>query len=94
MTAEQQKYLEIVQTVASKLNLPVEVVDRTYKAYWKFIRHTLSSLPLKGGLTEDQYKELRTSINVPSLGKFTCSWEHYLRLQKRLEYVNYLKEKV
>ena len=92
MTPEQFAYEVIITKVAKKHNLPREVVDRTYHAYWKFVRNALSSLPLKEALTEEEFGQLRTSVNIPSLGKFSCDYEHYTRLRKRLEYIKKLKE--
>lgn len=92
MTPEQLRYEAAIKEVSDKLNLPEEVVDKTYKAYWKFVRNTLSSLPLKQELTEEEFKQLRTSVNVPSLGKFACTWEHYFYLRNRLKMIKFLKE--
>ena len=92
MTPEQIAYKATIKKVAEKHNLPYEVVDRTYHAYWKFVRHSLSSLPLKEALTEEEFGQLRTSVNIPSLGKFSCDYECYTRLRKRLECIKKLKE--
>ena len=37
-------------------------------------------------LTEEQFKEYRTSFNIPSLGKFTCSYDRMLNVKKSKEY--------
>lgn len=92
MTPEQIRYNEIISKVASELGIPGEDVDRTYKAYWSFIRHSLTSLMLKTELTEEDFNKLRTSVNVPSLGKFSCTYENYIRIRKRLKYINKLKD--
>ena len=41
------KYNDIIGKVSSELNLPEELVDKTYKAFWLFIRDTIQALPLK-----------------------------------------------
>jgi len=92
MTAQEQTYKEIISKVANNLQLPFEVVDRTYRAYWLFVRTSISQLPLKEGLSEEEFNQLRTSINIPSLGKFSCDYGRYLRVLKRLEYIKHLKE--
>lgn len=94
MTPAQQRYEDAVKRVAIKLGLPTEVVDKTYKAYWKFVRSSITALPLKEGLSEEEFKKLQTSINIPSLGKIACTWDTYVRIQKRLEYVKKLKEQI
>lgn len=91
MTPEQKKYEEIITKVAAKHNIPYQVVDRTYKGFWKFIREHLSSLPMKNEMTEEEFSQLRTSINVPSLGKFSCDYDRYMRMRKRLIYVNKIR---
>ena len=45
-------YSDIIEKVAEELNLPKELVDKTYKAYWTSIRSSISSLPLKDDLDE------------------------------------------
>lgn len=46
-------YLDIIGKVAGELDLPKELVDKTYKAYWASIRSSISSLPLKDDLNEE-----------------------------------------
>lgn len=92
MTSEQSAYKEAITKVAEKHGLPYSVVDRTYKAYWKFVRHSLSSLPMKEDLSEEEFINLRTSVNIPSLGKFFCDFERYTRIKKRLEYIKKIRE--
>ena len=36
------KHSDIVNKVAKELNLSEELVSRTYDAYWKFIRESIS----------------------------------------------------
>lgn len=86
-------YAEIIHKVAEDTNLPVEVVDRTYRSFWLFIRATISELPLKSSFTEEQFSELRTNFNIPSLGKLTCNYGRYKGVKKRFEYIKKLREK-
>ena len=92
MIPEKSRYDAIIEEVALKHGLPVKVVDRTYRAFWVFVRDKVTSLPLKQPLTEEESNNLRTSINIPSLGKFYCDYEQFSRIKKRLEYVKALKE--
>ena len=48
------------------MNLEEEVVDTAYKSFFEFIRETISALPLKEDLTEEQFKELKTNFNIPA----------------------------
>ena len=48
-------YKEIVAKVAEDTGIPVLLVDRTYKAYWRTIREYVSSLPLKEELSPEDF---------------------------------------
>lgn len=80
------KYEEQLTKVASDLSLPLEVVYEAYFSFWKFIRGKMGEIPLKDDLTEDQFNEYRTSFNVPSLGKFNCSYQRMLNVKKVKQY--------
>jgi hypothetical protein len=73
---------EIVAKVALELNLPPKYVWEVYKAYWSFIRHSLSELPLKDISSEEEFNKFQTNINIPSLGKFYLDWK---RLKNKKE---------
>lgn len=86
-------YQEILKKVAIELNLPVEVVKLAYESYWTFVRETITSLPLKKSLNEEDFSKLRTNFNIPSLGKLSCTYERMLGVKKRLEYKKRIREK-
>lgn len=86
-------YSEIIQQVSEELNLPKELVDKTYKAYWTFIRESIEKLPLKEELDSNRFNQLKTSINIPSLGKFNCTYKRYLGLRERFTIINKLRQK-
>ena len=75
-------YEDSIKQVAKDLCLPVKVVDKTYKAFWRFIRDTINELPLKTDLTEEEFNKLRTNFNIPSLGKFTCNINKFITLKE------------
>lgn len=87
------KYSDIISKVSEELNLPREVVDNTYKAYWIFIRDTIEKLPLKTELTQSEYEKLRTNINIPSLGKLNCTYNRYLGIRNRFNIINKIRQK-
>ena len=87
------KYSDIISKVSKELNLPRELVENTYKAYWIFIRDTIEELPLKTGLTQDEYMNLRTNINIPSLGKLHCTYNRYLGIRNRFNIINKIRQK-
>lgn len=81
-------YQEILNRVADKLGLPIEVVKEAYESYWEYIRHTISELPLKDDLSEEEFGELRTNFNIPSIGKLSCTYPRYKAIKDRYKYVN------
>ena len=86
-------YEQIIESVANELQLPVDLVRKTYKAYWQFVRDTIQQLPLKDDISEEEFKKIKTNFNIPSLGKLYCTRDRYLRVKKRFEYINNLREK-
>lgn len=86
-------YQEILKKVAIELNLPVEVVKLAYESHWAFIRETITRLPLKESLSEEDFSKLRTNFNIPSLGKLSCTYERMIGVKKRFEYTKRLREK-
>ena len=86
-------YPDISGKVAEELNLPKEVVDKTYKAFWLFINKSIQSLPLKEDLNEENFSKLKTNFNIPSLGKLTCTYDRMLGVKKRFNFIKQLREK-
>lgn len=85
-------YQDAVDHVANKLGLPREVVKEAYESYWKYIRCTISELPLKDDLSEEEFNKLRTNFNVPSLGKLAVTWDRYKAIKDRYKYVKKLRD--
>ena len=85
-------YQDAITHVANKLELPVEVVKEAYESYWKYIRCTISELPLKDDLSEEEFNKLRTNFNVPSLGKLAVTWDRYKAIKDRYKYVKKLRD--
>ena len=71
---------EIDKEVSKLTGLPEEVVRNTYKAFWLFIKTKIEELPLKQELTEGEFNKLKTSFNLPYLGKLWCDPERQRRL--------------
>lgn len=84
-------YQDAIDHVANKLELPREVVKEAYESYWKYIRCTISELPLKDDLSEEEFNKLRTNFNVPSLGKLSCTYPRYKAIKDRYKYINKIK---
>lgn len=84
---------EIIAKVSTELNLPEDLVRKTYSEYWSYIRNTIEDLPLKNNLTQTDFSELRTNINVPSLGKINCTYERYIGMKKRFNIIKKIRNK-
>lgn len=84
-------YKDIIGKVSGELGLPEDLVDKTYKAYWFWVKQTIQSLPLKEDLDEEAFSKLRTNFNIPSLGKLTCSYKRLQGVKKRYEYIKVFK---
>ena len=87
-------YPDIIGKVSQEMGLPPEVVDTAYKSYWKFIKQTIQSLPLKDDISEEDFTKLRTNFNIPSLGKLTCIFDRMVGVKKRFKYIKRLRENV
>lgn len=86
------KYLNIVETLSEELGIPKEVVDAAYKSFYTFMRETITSLPLKEDLTEEEFNQLKTNFNLPALGKLHCTYERYLGMKEQQKYIKKLRE--
>lgn len=80
------RYQELLEQVSNELKIPIEVVKEAYLSYWKFVKSKIAELPLDEELSEDQFKELRTNFNVPSIGKLTCTYDRFLRVRQKQQY--------
>ena len=54
---------QTIDRLSRELNLPADVVVKSYKAYWLFIRQTIEELPLKEDMNEETFSRLRTNFN-------------------------------
>lgn len=87
-------YKEIFEKVSEELSLPKDIVVKTYKSYWSYIRDTIEPLPLKEDLNENDFSHIKTSFNIPSLGKLHCTYNRYLNMKKRFNYIKLYRENV
>ena len=87
------KYSDIINKVSEELNLPRELVENAYKAYWNFIRVTIEELPLKTELSQESYGNLRTNTKITSLGKLKCTYNRYIGIRNRFNIINKIRQK-
>lgn len=86
-------YQDSITQVSKELGLPYEVVDETYKSYWRFIRDTIQDLPLKEDFTEEEFSKLQTNFNIPSLGKLSATYDRVKRVKDRYKHIKEIREK-
>ena len=87
------KFKDIINKVSEELDLPKDLIENTYKAYWNFIKDTIEELPLKTELTQKEYNKLKTNINIPSLGKLHCTYNRYIGIRNRFNIINKIRQK-
>lgn len=78
-------YDEIITMVAADTGLSERLVDKTYRAYWKAIRHYIAALPMKEDLTDEEFEKLQPNINIPSIGKLHVTLDRYQRVKRHHE---------
>lgn len=84
---------DIIKKVSEELNIPKEVVEKAYRAYWFSIRNAIESLPLNEDIKEEDFKKLKVSFNIPSLGKLYCSYDKIVRAHEIYKRLNRSKIK-
>lgn len=87
------KLNNVYKQAALELGLNESDVKEAYNLYWEYFRHSIESLPLKDNLSEEDFNTLKTSFNVPSLGKFYCTYDRYLRMKNKLKKSRNVKDK-
>lgn len=85
-------YDEIVEEVSKKLGLSKELVNKTYKAYWKSVKEHITTLPLKKDLSDKEFMELQPNVNIPSIGKLYVTIDRYKAMKKSFKNNIKLKE--
>ncbi|MBQ9391973.1 MAG: hypothetical protein IJU02_07260 [Lachnospiraceae bacterium] len=68
---------EDYKRLAFQLGLPVDVIKKVYKSYWLFIKETINKLPFKEDLSREDFVKLKTSFNLPHLGKLYCNYDRW-----------------
>lgn len=84
-------YKEIIKRVSAETGLSETLIDRTYKSYWKVIREHITSLPLKKDLTDEEFLKLKTSVNIPSIGKLSVTLDKYKKMKALFKKLNAIK---
>ena len=80
-----------ISGASHKLGLPSEIVGKVYRAYWLALKQVVQALPLKEDLTDEDFSKLRTSFNIPSLGKLYSSYDRVQGVKRRFKYLQQIK---
>ena len=87
------KLEDAIKQVAKEMNLPVDVCKKAYMSAWKFILTKIQGFQLSDELPIEEFRQLRTNFNMPSLGKFYLTEETFQKKLKRFQILKELKEK-
>lgn len=79
----------IYEKASEELGIPVETIKLVYSFFWRFIRTTIEEQALKDA-DENTFQEMRTSFNIPSIGKLCCTPGRFKALKENYR----LKQKI
>lgn len=85
-------YQEIINKVSGDMEISPDIVDKAYKAFWKYIRDTIQDMPLKDDISEEEFIMLKPNFNIPSLGKLTCTYKKYKGIKEKFKHIKKLRE--
>lgn len=86
-------YSDIFRRVAEDLNLPYETVHVSYHYFWRFVKKMMNDSPFDRDYTEEEFRNLRTSFNIPSLGKLACTYDNYVKVRERKKHAEHKESK-
>lgn len=81
-----------IKETAEELKLDSRDVKEAYNWYWKFFREYIGSKEFVNNLSEEEFSLLQASFNIPSIGKFCCTYDRYLRLKTRDRKLNHVED--
>lgn len=82
----------ILEQVSKSLGIPLDVTTEAYNSFWEFVRSSIEDLPLKEDLSEEQFNQLQTNFNIPSIGKLYCTYDRYKGIKDRYKYIKELRD--
>lgn len=85
-------YQEILNKVSGDIGISPDIIDKAYKAYWKYIRDSIQELPLKDDMSEEEFLMLKPNFNIPSLGKLACTYQKYKCIKEKFKHIKKLRE--
>lgn len=91
METQNQK---IIQRVSKELGIDYDVVLFAYRSYWNMIRDNIINISFNNDISKEDFGKIKNSFNIPALGKLGCTYDNYIGMKKRFEYINKLKTKI
>lgn len=85
-------YWEIINKVSGDTGISPDIIDKTYKSFWLYIRNTIQEIPLKEELSEEEFLKIKSNFNIPSLGKLTCTYKRYKGVKEKFKHIKKLRE--
>ena len=73
-------YKEAYSKVAKELGLSEKIIEQVYRSFWAYIKDTVTTLPLEG-LSEEEFNSIKTSFNIPRLGKLFVKYNKLKQIQ-------------
>ena len=88
-----QKVKQILKELAKELKIEEKLIKEVYKSYWEFIKVNIEQLKIDNINTEEDYSKVKSSFNVPSLGKLYFTYDKINNLRKIKKYKKYVENK-
>lgn len=76
-----------IKELSKDMNLPPEVITVAYRSFWEHIKEKIEELKLKDDISEEEFSQLRTNFNIPSIGKLYITWDKLVRIKNRKNYI-------
>lgn len=73
---------ETINRLAYELGLTPKEVKSVYKGFWQFIRTKIGELPLSSINSLNELDGIKTSFNLPYLGKLVFSPSKWLKIKE------------
>lgn len=82
---------KIYEQVCRETGASSRVVENVFKSYWLFLKGRIEKLPFEKTLDEEEFNQLSTSFNIPSIGKLYCTYENYKKTKERFKNIKETK---
>lgn len=82
------KNKKIYEKIANNNNISPQLVKEIYESMFGFIKDRIGEVDNLDKKTEEDFKELRLSFNIPLLGKMFISHESIQKLKNQKQYIN------